>query len=453
MTALMEPSTPDGECLMFWYYMEGSEVGELNVYLQTLDNNRRSAPLWTRSGDQGKHWRHGRVTLLSPTQYQVIFEAVVGDGPRRDVAIDDLTILNGACPPPGFCDFEMDFCGWVNKPPAESGVDWDWLSGDSEVSFQVLIPKKDHSTNSALGHFAFFTALGSDREEIARLESETMEAVDQACLEMWHYTSGWLSDRPTDVTLTVFLNESAGLRPLWNTNGYTNETWIKDRVDYNASGLHQIILQALCPSSKQGNFALDDVHIIRGMSCDDVISTTTPNPATTTTAAPASAMDCTFEQGLCIWVQEVSDDLNWTLSRGLQVEQPWAGPQYDHTVNNNEGFFLLLNGSGSKNGERAVISAPVINQQSDDICVGFWYYMLGPSVSTLDLLVETNSSEVLVWTRQGTQNPEWINAQVTVSMKNVIRVMFTSHRDTNSKGFIAIDDLTVREGACSNQST
>lgn len=41
--------------------------------------------------------------------------------------------------------------------------------------------------------------------------------------------------------------------------------------------------------------------------------------------------------GLCSWVQEVSDDLNWTLSSGLQVDQPWDGPQYDHTVENNAG--------------------------------------------------------------------------------------------------------------------
>lgn len=55
-----------------------------------------------------------------------------------------------------------------------------------------------------------------------------------------------------------------------------------------------------------------------------------------------------------------------------------------------EGFFLLLNGSGAKDGERAVISVPVISLTlSSHICVGFWYHMLGPSVATLDLLVET----------------------------------------------------------------
>lgn len=44
----------------------------------------------------------------------------------------------------------MDFCGWVNSPPvhSQSGVDWDWLSGDSQGQ---LVPVKDHSTNTALG--------------------------------------------------------------------------------------------------------------------------------------------------------------------------------------------------------------------------------------------------------------------------------------------------------------
>lgn len=51
----------------------------------------------------------------------------------------------------GFCDFEMDFCGWVNNPSAASGVDWDWLSGGSEGPF---IPNRDHSTNSVLGKSA-----------------------------------------------------------------------------------------------------------------------------------------------------------------------------------------------------------------------------------------------------------------------------------------------------------
>lgn len=71
-SAVLEPTPSKGECLMFWYYMEGSGVGELNVYLQTPDSHEDPVQLWTRAGDQGKHWRHGRVTLLSPhSTYQV----------------------------------------------------------------------------------------------------------------------------------------------------------------------------------------------------------------------------------------------------------------------------------------------------------------------------------------------------------------------------------------------
>lgn len=42
----------------------------------------------------------------------------------------------------------------------------------------------------SVGHFAFFAT--TERDESAQLESETMEAVDQACLEMWYHAEGWL---------------------------------------------------------------------------------------------------------------------------------------------------------------------------------------------------------------------------------------------------------------------
>lgn len=49
---------------------------------------------------------------------------------------------------------------------------------------------------------------------------------------------------------------------------------------------------------------------------------------------------------LCSWVQEGSADVNWTRSKGLPVDLPWDGPQYDHTVGNNEGIIVpaFLNG-------------------------------------------------------------------------------------------------------------
>lgn len=49
-----------------------------------------------------------------------------------------------------------------------------------------------------------------------------------------------LHSGPSYITLTVFVNETAGLRSVWNTSGYMNSTWIQDRVDYSSSGPHQV---------------------------------------------------------------------------------------------------------------------------------------------------------------------------------------------------------------------
>ncbi|XP_075875933.1 MAM and LDL-receptor class A domain-containing protein 1 [Nelusetta ayraudi] len=433
MTPVMESTVSEGDCLMFWYHMEGSGVGELSVYLQGVDESRQPVS-WNRGLNQGNHWRHGRVTLSSRVPFQVIFEAVVGDETGRDIAIDDYIVVEGSCPPQGLCDFEMDFCGWVNDPPPEDGVEWEWLSGESHFeSVEEFIPSKDHTTNSKFGHFAYFRPLISDKRGTAQLQSEMMAAVDHACLEMWHYAQGWGTGNSSGI-IQVFVKDSGGQRLVGETRSYTNSSWILDRMDYSASAPHQIIIKAWDPNLKKEILALDDIHIIRDRFCN----------------ATASDMDCTFEHGLCSWVQEVIDDLGWTLSHGLDVEQPWDGPQYDHTVGNNEGFFLLLNGSGSKNGDTASISVPA-ETLSATLCVGFWYQMSGPSVPSLNLLVKTKSSEDLIWTRQGTQNPEWINAQVTINLNGMQKLTFTGNRTTSSQGFIAIDDITVREGVCKNE--
>lgn len=46
-----------------------------------------------------------------------MFEAVIGNSPDdpRSVALDDVKISEGACPPRGFCTFEIDQCSWYNS--------------------------------------------------------------------------------------------------------------------------------------------------------------------------------------------------------------------------------------------------------------------------------------------------------------------------------------------------
>lgn len=63
---------------------------------------------------------------------------------------------------------------------------------------RALLENKSPGYNVVLslsvGHFAFIRASKSERQEIAQLESESMAAVDRACLELWHISEGWLAD-------------------------------------------------------------------------------------------------------------------------------------------------------------------------------------------------------------------------------------------------------------------
>lgn len=72
------------------------------------------------------------------------------------------------------------------------------------------------------------------------------------------------------------------------------------------------------------------------------------------------------------------------------------------------GFYLIVNMSGEhETSEVAVISTPMIIQ-STDVCIGFWYYMLGASLGNLDLLVETVHSTLNVSMLSLLMNPKLV---------------------------------------------
>ena len=128
----------NGRCLQFWYHMYGTTIGGLNVLF--LQNGTRTSPIWSLSGNQGNLWRMAQVTLKNLVDFkvsvqfsfhnnylnhvsragvvkascllddefifdyallQVIFEGVTGTSYSGDIAIDDVEIMDGACPRPG----------------------------------------------------------------------------------------------------------------------------------------------------------------------------------------------------------------------------------------------------------------------------------------------------------------------------------------------------------------
>ncbi|XP_067136226.1 meprin A subunit beta-like [Centruroides vittatus] len=82
-------------CLTFYYHMYGVDVTTLKV-LAIVEEQEHF--LWRKEGNLGDLWRSARVELLlEGSSFRIIFEGKRGAGPRGDVAIDDVAVLNHSC--------------------------------------------------------------------------------------------------------------------------------------------------------------------------------------------------------------------------------------------------------------------------------------------------------------------------------------------------------------------
>lgn len=84
-------------CIDFWYHMYGANMGWLRVMYRSPKGRERR--LWYKSGNRQNEWHNERLTISSYLPYQIIIEGIRGRGFSSDIALDDIKITNGGCPP------------------------------------------------------------------------------------------------------------------------------------------------------------------------------------------------------------------------------------------------------------------------------------------------------------------------------------------------------------------
>lgn len=90
-------------CLHFSFHMFGSAVGELRIALKHFRNLEANLQeIWLLKGNAGNAWFDSRVTVSSIDDFQLVFEASVGNTAASDIAIDDISYTIGACPSESF---------------------------------------------------------------------------------------------------------------------------------------------------------------------------------------------------------------------------------------------------------------------------------------------------------------------------------------------------------------
>ncbi|KAJ7424598.1 receptor-type tyrosine-protein phosphatase U [Willisornis vidua] len=94
-------SENDTHCLQFSYFMysrDGHSPGTLSAYVRVTGGLVGSA-VWNASGSHGRQWHQAElaVSLFWPSEYQVLFEAVVSGERRGYLGLDDILLLNYPC--------------------------------------------------------------------------------------------------------------------------------------------------------------------------------------------------------------------------------------------------------------------------------------------------------------------------------------------------------------------
>ncbi|XP_072232570.1 nephronectin [Leuresthes tenuis] len=147
-------------------------------------------------------------------------------------------------------------------------------------------------------------------------------------------------------------------------------------------------------------------------------------------------LHCTFLHGICDWMSEREGDLHW------QTVHTPAGEQY-------------LSVPELKTGQRSVRGARLAVQigppwSHGDLCFSFSHWLTGHHVGVLQLFVRNKGRDQrygpALWSRTGGHG--WRQTQVTLTTHSVDRVLLKVERRKGQKGQIAVDDVTLRKGAC-----
>ncbi|KAA0706488.1 Nephronectin Preosteoblast EGF-like repeat protein with MAM domain [Triplophysa tibetana] len=148
----------------------------------------------------------------------------------------------------------------------------------------------------------------------------------------------------------------------------------------------------------------------------------------------AGAVSCTFDEGLCVWMSD-SGDLHWNIK-----EDP-AGGQY-----------LTVPDATSRRSIRGArltlpLAPPMKAWRSNQLCLSFRHRLHGHHIGSLQVFVRKGRSHSpSVWTSTGGHG--WKHAQIPLWGRGLDDIVLKGERRRGKHGEIAVDDLSLRRGAC-----
>ncbi|XP_048242313.1 MAM and LDL-receptor class A domain-containing protein 1-like isoform X2 [Haliotis rufescens] len=426
------------KCLVFHYNMYGEHVNALNVYEKTNEKKL----IWTRHGNMGTNWMETRINLPEATDFQVVIEAVRGQGEKGVISIDDTKIINGPCSlqasKPVTCSFDNDMCTWIQM----KNDDFDWTRYQGSTSSMGSGPQRDHTAGN--GFYLYAEASGHTSNKTARIQSKTITPrMVTKCLSFWYHMHG-----DHIGTLNAYIKSTPTIgSPVWTKTGAQGLNWNQAQITVSRGHTpYSVVIEAVAANGYGGDIAIDDVGLADG-ACTV--------PTVHSAVHPGQVVrKCDFEdKAICGYTQDKTDTFDWTWTAHTTTSYG-TGPSNDHTYGTTSGHYLFTEASSRRQGDKARILTPVYYDRQA-MCAQFYYHMYGATMGTFNAYAEVgNSTGRPLFSRQGNQGNKWIVGQATIPTSTATsalgyRMMFEGVLGASFRSDIALDDVSFTVGACS----
>ncbi|XP_020491729.2 MAM domain-containing protein 2 isoform X2 [Labrus bergylta] len=441
---LISPMTmvPMSGCLSFQYQRSEERGNLFSVF--TRDKLGQYQELW-RAGTENQsdwsgtlgEWIPVQVDLKAPYSVQVVFEVAFNSPRGGRVAVDDISFSPEFCstdseptfdPSVANCDFESGLCRYTQDQVVGS-----W----KKVSVKPNIFRNGDHTTGAGSFLLAHSRLNPQSGYVNRLISPTLPGNMKFCLRFYFSLRGF---NQTDRALAVYLQQqqqSSSQEKIWTQGEKSRGIWIGTDATFQTSKPAKVVFVSTCRSFWDcGSVALDDISVSLG-DCE------------LTAASLLSSLPghCDFEAGLCGYTQDKhSDDADWEWRRG-PTPTSYTGPRGDHTTG--LGYYMHLEASPLLPGQRVRLLSSVLRGSRGPQCLRFFYHMYGSGTGQLSIRLSKDGEDVLLRQLSGEQSIAWLRATVEYQSDSQHQIVFEATRGSSVRSDIAIDDIILEGGPCS----
>ncbi|XP_069815135.1 MAM and LDL-receptor class A domain-containing protein 1 [Dendropsophus ebraccatus] len=367
----------------------------------------------------------------------------------------------------GRCHFEFDLCDW--KQSQIDNFDWSMRSGSTPTVGTG--PVTDHTMQNPSGSYIFiegsFPHLPGQR---AKLTGPIISKWSRNCTFIFYfhmYGEGIGSLIVYQVTMSGQENL------LLNLTGDQGNFWQRKELPlYDLEDDFYITFEGKVGKDQRGDIAVDDIvlsneclpsyEFVPGSSkhrpgkdncqkgylecqnkkcytpeklCDFV------DDCGDNTDETECGTSCTFEIGMCGWINSMADNFDWIL--GGHSSQ-FLRPPMDHTLGNKDGHFLYLETSYvGLRGEKAHLRSSKWKESGRDCTLRFWYFMSTKATGQIQVLIKTKNNLIKVWGESENHDGKWNMVEIHLGKLRHFEVIFEGVRTRDFGGGAAIDDIEL----------